>query len=88
MKVVTQSPPSLKLVPLKFGMSSEAEEMSSKPSLQNRCQTQRKGPEGQSTRQKQYIWRKAVGEEKLRGLGSRPPDTGMLWDPEQVLVPL
>lgn len=31
-KVVTQSPPGLKLVPLKFGMSSEAEEMSSKPS--------------------------------------------------------
>lgn len=48
---VTQSLPSLQLV-LKSEMSSE--EMSSKLSLQKRCQTQRRRrPEGQATRQKQ-----------------------------------
>lgn len=49
---VTQSLPSLQLVLLKSEMSSEA--MSSKLSLQKRCQTQRRRrPEGQATRQKQ-----------------------------------
>lgn len=44
-KVVTQSLPNFKIVPFKFEMSSEARETSSKPSLQNRCQIQRRRPE-------------------------------------------
>jgi len=89
-KVVTQSPPSLRLVPLKFGMSSEAEEMSSKPSLQNRCQTREGGLRGRlpdrSNTSGAKLW--AVGEEKSRGLGSSPPRHWHAMDPEQVLVPL
>lgn len=39
-------PPNLKLVALKCEMSSEAGQMSSKLSLQNRCQIQRRQSEG------------------------------------------
>lgn len=61
-KVVTQSPSSLQLVPFKSEMSSEAGEMSSKPFLQNRCQTREGGLRGLAIRQKQSIWSKAVGQ--------------------------
>lgn len=62
---MTQSPPSLQLVPFKFEMSSEAEEMSSKPSYRTDARLRRQ-PEGGGyhagavwSRSRGYVARKA-----------------------------